>query len=111
MENFFIENEFFSDFCDYMDSRDLEEDNIPDDWSEMAVEGKLEPMFDFSLDWIMDRLNEERDDENGNGGEKLIKIFEKHIDFNSINEAMPGFWYATKNKFMITKQDLLDYCN
>lgn len=111
MENFFIDNEFYDDLCSYMESRELEEDNIPDDWSELAVYGDLQPMYKFDLDWIFDRLNEERDDEEGNGGGALIKIFNDNINFDAINEAMPKFWYATKNKFVITKQDLLDYCN
>lgn len=112
MENFFIDDVFYDDLCSYMDDRDLEEDNIPDDWSEMAVESKLEPIFDFTLDWIFDRLNEERerDDENGNAGKRLVKLLEKHIDFKAINEGMPKLYYVTKNKFEITKQDLLDYC-
>lgn len=110
MENFFIEDEFYDDLCSYMEAHDLEEDNIPDDWSEMANETKLEPMFDFSMDWIFDRINEERDDENGSAGERLVKILEKHIDFKAIQEEMPKLYYATKVKFEITKQDLLDYC-
>lgn len=110
MENFFIEDQFFSDFCDYMESRELKEDNIPNDWSEMAFEAELQPMYNFSIDWIFDRLNEERDDEDGNAGERLSKLLEKHIDFKAINEGMPKLYYVTKNKFEITKDDLLDYC-
>lgn len=111
MENFFIDDEFFSDLESYMNSRDIDEDNIPDDYSEGAVYGDLQRMYNFSIDWIFDRLNEERDDEEGNGGEKLTKILNDNINFDAINEAMPKFWYATKNKFVISKQDLLDYCN
>ena len=111
MENFFIDDEFFSDFCSYMESRDFEEDNIPDDWSEMAIEGELQPMCDFSMDWIFDRLDEDRDDENGIAGERLVSLLEKHIDFKAIETGMPKLYYGTKRKFEITKQDLLNYCS
>lgn len=111
MENFFIDDQFFSDLCEYMESRELEEDNIPDDWSEVAIEGDLQPMLIFNIDWIFDRIDEERDDENNNSSEKLIGLFKKHIDFDAINNEMPKLYYPTRKKFDITKRVLLDYCN
>lgn len=111
MENFFIDDEFFSDFTEYMESRELDEINIPDDHSEMAIEGELQPMYKFDLDWIFDRLDEERDDENNNASDKLIELLKKNIDFEAINAGMPKLYYGTKKKFVITKQDLIDYCN
>lgn len=112
MENFFWEDEFYRDLeeliCDISEEDDLSD--LEDDWEIVVNHSKLEPMFNFNLGWIMNRVEEERDNEEGTGYEKLCKILKENINFVKINEDMPKFYYSdNKSKEVITKKDLLEW--
>ena len=111
MENFFLEEKFCPDLSDLCDELDIDEDNVsqlPDDWSLEVCETSMEPIVTLSVDWIMDKIDQERWTENGNEIEKVEKLL-AGIDFKTINEKMPKLYYPTRKTFRITKADLLDY--
>jgi spore cortex formation protein SpoVR/YcgB (stage V sporulation) len=110
MENFFYNDEFYSDIGDLCSALDLDEETIkslPDNYAIEAFESMLEPVVSLSADWIFNRINEERYTEDGNESEKVYKILEI-IDYATINAQMPKLYYPTRKKFIITKADLLD---
>lgn len=112
MENFFYDDEFYTNIGHMMDDQDIDEtmEGIDDQWEIECVEGKLEPLVTLSVDWIMDRIDEERYTENGTESEKVYKLLKEHLDVTKVNELMPKLWYETRKKFTITKQDLIDWC-
>jgi len=110
MENFFYEDNFYSEIGDLLMDLDIDEDDIPElpeDWEITVHESSLEPLVTLSVDWIMDRINEERFSEEGNEYDKIHKIISDSIDFIAINEKIPQMYYPTKKTFKITKADLL----
>lgn len=64
MENFFIDDKFYSDLSDLMEDMDIEEENIselPDDWSEKIQLSKLEKMFVLKKSFVVDAINQQTD--------------------------------------------------
>ena len=57
----------------------------------------------------MDRINEERFDEDGHPYDKVVKVFKDNIDFEKINSQMPKLYYGNNKSFLVTKQDLLEF--
>lgn len=111
MENFFVDENFYFELSDLIDSTSFEEDlsDLEDDWSVEANWSNLEKAFTLSTDWIMKYIGEERFDEDSDTHEKCYDLLERCIDYDRINSLVPEMYYATKEKFTITKQDLLDY--
>jgi len=86
--------------------RELEEDAVFE-----CKGSKLEPIINFSSQWITERIDDDRFSENNsdNEYEKITKILDKNIDFKKITDLLPKLYYENhKDKFTITKQDLLD---
>lgn len=112
MENFFYEDEFYADLEDLMIAFEFDEDlaNVPDDWSVTCMYGVLEPVFQLSPEWIVDRVDEERFSEDGDERERLYKVLGDKINYDDINAAIPKLWYPKGDKFTITKKDLQDWC-
>lgn len=118
MENFFYKDifcsdleDFINDYFDEFEDLDKQITSLSDDWFvDIMVVEKSEPVFELSVSWIMERINEEMFSEDGEEDEKIAKLLRKHIDFNSINSNMPRV-YNPKNGVddKITKIDLLDY--
>lgn len=109
MENFFIDEEFYSDLGVYIDTLDDEEfEALEDDWSIVATESSLEPIFQLTADWIIDMVPEERFSEDGDEYERVQAALSK-IDYAAVNAAIPKMYYGTKKEFTITKADLLEY--
>lgn len=127
MENFFIEDRFYSDLEDYIDdcfdggyAETPEEaiDGLPDDWSIRVMQSKLEPMFQVDRDEINsvlmnhffdkheDRFPHDRDDEDSFIESALYDC----INVDQLNKSIPELYYPTTFT-TITKQDLLDYLN
>lgn len=111
MENFFIDENFYSDLSELIEHTSDEEDlsDIDDDWSVVCNESKLEKVVTLSTDWIIRYIGEERFEEDGDTHEKVYDLLERRIDYEAINSRMPELYYPTRVKFTITKQDLLDY--
>ena len=121
MENFFIEDKFFSDLSDLMDDRDINEDELSqlkDDWHEDAEGTTLEPIITIDDKFITDLVDDyiydanierfpEDCDKSLSGIKKAIK---EAIDIEKLKELMPKLYYPNGAKIKITKQDLIDYC-
>lgn len=94
-----------------MDNLEIEDEQVAslaDDWSVEVREARIEPLLELSVDWIMERIDEERFSEEGNESDKVENAL-KLINFEAVNKAMPKMWYESVNKFEIKKKDLLDY--
>ena len=115
MENFFEDGEFYTDLGDFIykvfdgeeeQVRELEEDAVFE-----CKGSKLEPIINFSSEWITERIDDDRFSENNsdNEYEKITKVLDENIDFKKITDLLPKLYYENyKDKFTITKQDLLD---
>ena len=114
MENFFYEDEFYSELSDLLDRLDLNDEDIadlPDDYKLECKESVLEPLVTLTSDWVSENISEERfPEDNDSISYKVSKALEQ-IDFTKANEMMPKLYYATRTKFVITKKDILDYIN
>lgn len=111
MENFIYEDNFYRDLGELMDNLEIEDEQVAslaDDWSVEVREARIEPLLELSVDWIMERIDEERFSEEGNESDKVENAL-KLINFEAVNKAMPKMWYESVNKFEIKKKDLLDY--
>jgi hypothetical protein len=112
MENFFYSNKYYSDLDELLDDLDLSEDGIselPDDYLLDCRRANLEPIITLSVDWIGDRIDEERFSEDADEVEEIQKILSSNIDFEKINSLMPKLYYESREKFKITKADLIEY--
>lgn len=114
MENFIYNDKFYSDLgdlCDDIFETGKEISELPDDWAITCLETNIEPIVKFSLDWIFDRIDEDRFPENESDDRtvtKVQKILSEYINFEKINELMPKLYYEGNKKFNITKKHLLD---
>ena len=111
MQNFFCNEEFFYDLGDLIDSLDVEDiNNLPDDYKLECDESILEPVVVLSADWILDRINERRFPEDDDElCLKIRKSISDNIDFEKLNSSIPMLYYGTRKKFVVTKQDLVDW--
>ena len=115
MENFFEDGKFYTDIEDFIYKvfdgdeeriRELEEDAVFE-----CKGSKLEPIIDFSSQWITDRIDDDRFSENNSGteNEKITKVLDENNKNKKITNLLPKLYYENyKDKFTITKQDLLD---
>lgn len=122
MENFFIDDKFYTDLSDLMDEIDIEEENInelPDDWSEKIQLSKLEKMFVLKKSFVVDAINQQTDrwedrypeDANDKLLDEIEKAIESGIDIDKINSLIPELYYPTNEFITITKQDLINWIN
>jgi len=114
MENFFYNDNFYSDMESFIHENFDDESEIAeldDDKLFLCKGSKLEPILKLSAEWIAERIDDERFSENNNDNEveKIMKVLSGNIDFDKINALLPELYYENyKDKFTITKQDLLD---
>lgn len=114
-ETFFIDDKCYYDIGDMIEDvlDDYKEDlsDLPDDWSIDCYEAELQPLVTITKDWIYDRINKERFPEDDESVDRKLDKALDLIPYDKVMEAMPKLWYATRNKFILTKSDLLDYIN
>lgn len=114
-ENFFKYDKFYSDFDDLLSELEIDEledaKNLPDDYSIECHESRKEPIVRLDAAWILERIDEERfpEEDNDRTSSKIAKILKEHIDFDKINSLMPELYYEDRKKFVITKQDIINY--
>lgn len=114
MENFFYNDNFYSDMESFIHENFDDESEIAeldDDKLFLCKGSKLEQILKLSAEWIAERIDDERFSENNNENEveKIMKVLSGNIDFDKINALLPELYYEDyKDKFTITKQDLLD---
>lgn len=126
MENFFIEDRFYSDLdCfiedyfggPYMISDPLEMVKALDnDWSIRVQTSKLEPMFqlsdiaDYAFDRIFSKFEERFPYESDEQDEDICQALNDSFDVEKFNSLVPKLYYPD-GWATITKQDLLDHLN
>lgn len=113
MENFLIDDKFYSEIDDLIeDILDWEGvdciEDLKEGYSIEAHQCKLEPMFKFDLNHVLNTLNEERYPEDNERIEnQIVNLLKENINFDKIKQGMPELYYPIRNgKFVITKNDL-----
>lgn len=112
-ENFFYGEKFYSDLDELTDDIELynEEDilALPDDYSLDCKYSRLEPIVTLSVDWIIEKISEDRLTEDGDELEEIGRVLSANIDFDKVNHLIPKLYYESKENFKITKVDLLEW--
>lgn len=112
MENFFYNEQFYSDLtecCNYNDWDEQVIQSFPDDFKIEVELSNLETIQRLSPEWILERIEDERFSENTEDEADLItNILRENIDFEKINALMPKLYYSKGEREYISKQDLLD---
>ncbi len=110
MENFFYDDEYYHSIEDLIDENDLEDliQDAPDDWKIEVYQGIEQPAIKLSVDWIIDRISAENLTNDGDVWEEVERVLSRNIDFERINARMPRLWFISREKHVITKQDILD---
>ena len=120
MENFFVEDKFYTDFDSFIEDHfeEWEEDKLlqeakelEDDWAVKATEAELQPIVTLSPTWISERIDDERWPEDDDRISNKVSVALDTIDYAKVNSMMPQLYYGTRKKFTITKQDVINYLN
>jgi len=115
MENFFYNGEFYSDIESFINQNFDDESEIHElsnDKLFLCTHSKLEPIIKLDAEWICGRIDDDRFSENDsdNEYEEILKTIDENIDFSKVNSLFPKLYYEDyKQKFTISKKDLLDY--
>lgn len=105
---FFIDDKYYSEISDFAETFSEQEINEMDEDERFGADiAKEESVFQLSADWILGRF-EERFSEEGDDYAQTRKILEDNIDFAKINSLLPKLFFATRERVIITKQDLLN---
>jgi|ERR1035437_7439559 hypothetical protein len=113
-EYIFYNGNFYYDLDSVIN--DLEEEqgdaveDFPDDFTIEIGITEAEPVFKLDSQFIIDHIDEERLDEDGDILNTIRKIIDEHINFDLVNSKIPELHYE-QGKMTLTKQDLLDYMN
>ena len=115
IENFFEDGKFYTDLEDFIykvfDGEEEQVKELEDDAIFNCKGSELEPIINFSSQWVTDRIDDDRFSEKNAGAEyeKITKILDDNVDFQKIIDLLPKLYYENYNdKFTISKQDLLD---
>lgn len=121
MENFFIEDRFFSDLDDFLDWLDLsfnemDVKDLEDNWTQKVGLTELQPMFQIDTEFIVDSVMERTDkwddrwpQDDDKTADQVKTAIRVGIDVEVINKFIPKLYYPTGKFEVITKQDLLKY--
>lgn len=105
-----LEIDYYSDRASEKDTR-FHITELEDDWSVICTLPEYQkPNLD--IDELAEMLAEKSQihEDFLESFDKHVKaLLKKHIDFQKLNAEMPEYYYEGKEKFIITKQDLLDY--
>jgi len=118
MENFFIEDEFFSTLDDLIDYIGLDVEELDDNWTTKVKLSELEPMFQFNEKFIVDAIINNTDlfedrfpEDSDNAFKKIEEAIIGSVDLEKLNKMIPSLYYPNCDYRIITKQDLLDFKN
>ena len=118
MQNFFYNDNFYSDLGELIDYLELEPETLEDDWIINCKETTLQKIFVMKKEFAIDAIVSQTDiweDRFPEYSEDLFTRIEKAIgdaiDIDKLNEGLPSLHYANGTKFHITKADIVEYCN
>ena len=113
MENFFIEDEFFSTLDDLIDYIGLDVEELDDNWTTKVKLSELEPMFELDIEFIVNAINDNFEDrfpeDSDNAFKKIEEAIIGSVDLEKLNKMIPSLYYPNCDYRIITKQDLLDF--
>jgi len=116
MENFFIDDKFYTNIEELLEDLEIETiDEIPETYSERAESASLEPIsegitHDYLVDTIFSYLEDRMPEDYTEKFEaKIINAIKEAIDIEKINSLMPKLWYGNNQFFTITREDLISY--
>lgn len=118
MEDFFVDDEFYSDLGEWLQDRydDEEVRQLPEDYSFEVRPGKLEKIFNIKIDDVVDFITTHTDRWEDRFPEFADSTFDKikkaiigSVDIDKMNELLPSLYYPTTEKAIVTKKDLVDY--
>lgn len=111
MENFVYNDKFYGELTELSEElfeTEKEVYNLPDDWTIRVEKSRKEPIIKFDIDWLMDRIDEERFTEDGSDFDYTADLLCENINFDEINSKMKELYYPIGVYINITKQDLID---
>ena len=112
-EAFFYDGQFYPDVETMLEDLGWSEGHVnmlPDDYIMEIKEASLEPIVELSVDWILDRIDEERWSEDGDEWNKVHKILEA-IPYATINALIPKMYYESNKNGVLNKEALLHAIN
>lgn len=116
MENFFIDDKFYSNVEELLDDLEIETiDEIPKNFGEKAESASLEPISkgldidkicEYIFDYCSDRMPEDYDE---TFEAKINNAIKESIDIEKLHALMPKLWFGNDEFFAIIKSDLIPY--
>ena len=122
MENFFANDEFYSELEDYIediwDNHEQAILDLPEDWKDEVIVGSKEKIFVITMDRVVDFIMSHTDtwedrfpEDSDRTMEKIEKAIRSSVDIEKMNDGLPFLYYPSKEKATLTKKDLVDYIN
>lgn len=113
MENFFYNDNFFSDIDTLMCYLDLDDEQsiiaLENDWYIQVGLTTPRPIIQYNSYMLTGLVQDDDLSEDQEELETLRKILEKEINFDKINKLVPELCYLNGKTEMITKEYLLEY--
>lgn len=116
MENFFYNENFYSDLGELIDYLELEPETLEDDWVINCEETTPEKIFVMDKKFITDSIVSNTDiwedrfpEESDDLFTRIEKAIGDAIDIDKLNEGLPSLYYMNGTEFHITKEDIVEY--
>lgn len=116
-ENFFIDDKFYNEIVDYIEDNDYDKEEIeklPDDWKVAIRLSNYEPIFQFTMDWLVERIIRETDyfedrfpEDSEVVDTQIENAIRQSVDLEKLNSLLPKLYYPSDKTDVLTKQDLL----
>ena len=116
MENFFIDDKFYSNVEELLEDLEIETvDEIPENYSEKAESASLEPIskgitYEYLVDTVFSYLEDRMpEDYTKEFEDKIVNAIKQSLDIDKLHSLMPKLWYANNEFITITREDLISY--
>lgn len=117
-ENFFIDDKFYNETLDYIEDNDYDNEEIEkltDDWKVVIRLSNYEPIFQFTMDWLVERIIRETDyfedrfpEDSEVVDTQIENAIRQSVDLDKLNSLLPKLYYPSDKTGVLTKQDLLE---
>ena len=117
-ENFFIDDKFYNEIVDYIEDNDYDNEEIEkltDDWKVVIRLSNYEPIFQFTMDWLVERIVRETDyfedrfpEDSEVVDTQIENAIRQSVDLDKLNSLLPKLYYPSDKTGVLTKQDLLE---
>ena len=121
MENFFVDDNFYSDISELVDDVLYDEriedvSELPDDWEIECKYTEEKPIGQFDKEKLVGQILETCEvvwsdmlpEDDHRTLKELKKSISAGIDVEKMNPLVPTLYYPTREKFKITKKDLIE---